>query len=204
MQILSEVFGFCVTKCYILKFGGVEVVIDPGDGASEWVAQNTQNLQAILLTHAHFDHNFDAAKIRRESGAKIYCPKEDEFMCENDPFGYLKESFKSDVLVEAGEVIEVCGQKFAFHHFAGHTPGCSMIEAENGVVFSGDFIFKDSIGRFDFPYSDREKMKQSLTRVLEFQSAFGWQGELTLYSGHTPPTTLSAELSNIRHWLSII
>ena len=57
------------------------------------------------------------------------------------------------------------GVKVKFHHFPGHTPGCSMIEI-NRTFFSGDFIFKGTIGRFDFPNSSSTQMKKSLNKIL--------------------------------------
>jgi len=199
MELLQRAFGFCNTNCYILKFDGFEVAVDVGEGAGEWVVENAPNLQAILLTHAHFDHCFDTAFVRAKTGAKVFCPEGDMFMTQKDPFGMLNESFESDVAVKPDAVVEVCGEKFKFWHFAGHTPGCSMVELlGSGVVFSGDFLFNGSIGRFDFPFSDAGEMKKSLGRVLEFGE--NW----TLYSGHGTQTTLFAEFENIRRWRDMI
>ncbi len=204
MQISSRAFGFCVTNCYVLDLGGAQVAIDPGDGACEWVAAAAPQLRAIFLTHGHFDHDFDAAALRERTGAPIYCPRDDAFMCRRDPFGYLKNPFAPDVLVAPGERVSVGGAEFVFHHFAGHTPGCSMIEAAGGVVFSGDFLFKGSVGRFDFPFSDREAMRASLARVGEFRGAMGWEGDFVLHSGHGESTTLSAERGSVKYWAQFV
>ena len=173
-----------------------EVIIDPGDGALEWIEKVCKNPLAILCTHGHFDHIYDCEEIRSKFNTKIYIPKDDAFMCENDPFGLLKAKFKPDIMVDDKDEIELGGVKFCFHHFAGHTPGSSVITAEN-VMFSGDFIFKNSIGRYDFPFSDGALMKESLNRVLEFK-------DYRIYPGHGEPTSLDSERNSLSRWAQAI
>ena len=89
-------------------------------------------------------------------------------MCESDIFGYMKNTFKPDVLTQGDESFVIDDFSIKFHHFPGHTPGCSMIEV-NGVIFSGDFLFRGSIGRWDFPYSDKNEMINLMATLLFFQ-----------------------------------
>ena len=79
-------------------------------------------------------------------------------------------------------------------HFPGHTPGCCMVRVD-AVIFSGDFLFKGSIGRYDFLFSDAEDMRQSLLKCKKMQ------GDFTLYPGHGEKTTLKAEQANLDFWL---
>lgn len=196
MQIISRAFGIYGTNCYIVVLDGGEVIIDPGDGAFEWIKRVCKNPLALLCTHGHFDHVYDCDAIRSEFGVKIYMPRDDAFLCQNDPFGLLKSKFNPDELVDDGDEIEFDGVKFRFHHFAGHTPGCSVITA-GGVMFSGDFIFKNSIGRYDFPFSDAELMKNSLKRVIEFEN-------YKVYPGHGESTTLDGERNSLIRWAQAI
>ena len=196
MQILKKAFGEYVTNCYILKGEQSDLVIDPGEGSFDWVMQNTGKIAAVLNTHGHFDHVYDDAKLQR-MGAKIYIHEEDAFMLRADPFETMPESIEADVLVKGQEQsFEIAGFNVKFSLFAGHTPGSCMIEVD-GVIFSGDVIFKGSIGRWDFPFSSGEQMRESLHRILQIK------GDFTLYPGHGPNTSLQAERQNLKYFLQL-
>ena len=196
MQILKRAFGEYVTNCYILKGEQGDLVIDPGQGSFDWVMQNTGKIAAILNTHGHYDHVYDDAKLQR-MGAKIYIHEEDAFMLRVDPFETMPESIEADVLVKGQEQsLEIAGFNVKFSLFAGHTPGSCMIEA-GGVIFSGDVIFKGSIGRWDFPFSSGAQMRESLHKILQIE------GDFTLYPGHGPNTSLQAERQNLKYFLQL-
>lgn len=197
MQILKRAFGEYVTNCYIVKGEQGDLVIDPGQGSFDWVMQNTGKIAAVLNTHGHFDHVYDDAKLQR-MGAKIYIHESDAFMLRADPFGTMPESIEADVLVKGQEQsFEIAGFNVKFSLFAGHTPGSCMIEA-GGVVFSGDVIFKGSIGRWDFPFSNGAQMRESLHKILQIK------GDFTLYPGHGPNTSLQDERQNLKYFLQIL
>ena len=194
MQILKKAFGEYATNCYILKGEQGDLVIDPGQGSFDWVMQNTGKIAAVLNTHGHFDHVYDDAKLQR-AGAKIYIHEEDAFMLRVDPFGTMPESIEADVLIKGQEQsLEIAGFNVKFSLFAGHTPGSCMIEA-GGVIFSGDVIFKGSIGRWDFPFSSGAQMRESLHKILQIK------GDFTLYPGHGPNTSLAVERQNLKYFL---
>ena len=196
MQILKKAFGEYATNCYILKGEQGDLVIDPGEGSFDWVMQNTGKIAAVLNTHGHFDHVYDDAKLQR-AGAKIYIHEEDAFMLRADPFETMPESIEADVLVKGQEQsLEIAGFNVKFSLFAGHTPGSCMIEV-GGVIFSGDVIFKGSIGRWDFPFSSGAQMKESLHKILQIK------GDFTLYPGHGPNTSLQAERQNLKYFLQL-
>lgn len=197
MQILKKAFGEYVTNCYILKGEQGDLVIDPGEGSFDWVMQNTGKIAAVLNTHGHFDHVYDDAKLQR-AGAKIYIHEEDAFMLRADPFETMPEPIEADVLVKGQEQsLEIAGFNVKFSLFAGHTPGSCMIEA-GGAIFSGDVIFKGSIGRWDFPFSSGEQMRESLHKILQIK------GDFTLYPGHGPNTSLAAERQNLKYFLQLL
>ncbi|WP_298834691.1 MBL fold metallo-hydrolase [uncultured Campylobacter sp.] len=197
MQILKKAFGEYVTNCYILKGEQGDLVIDPGQGSYDWVMQNTGKIAAVLNTHGHFDHVYDDAKLQR-MGAKIYIHEDDAFMLRADPFETMPESIEADVLIKGQEQsLEIAGFNVKFSLFAGHTPGSCMIEVD-GVVFSGDVIFKGSIGRWDFPFSSGAQMRESLHKILQIK------GDFTLYPGHGPNTSLQAERQNLKYFLQLL
>ncbi len=196
MQILKKAFGEYATNCYILKGEQGDLVIDPGQGSFDWVMQNTGKIAAVLNTHGHFDHVYDDVKLQR-AGAKIYIHESDAFMLRADPFETMPESIEADVLVKGLEQsFEIAGFNVKFSLFAGHTPGSCMIEA-GGVIFSGDVIFKGSIGRWDFPFSSSAQMRESLHKILQIK------GDFTLYPGHGPNTSLQAERQNLKYFLQL-
>lgn len=199
MQILRKSFGVAVTNCYILKGKSGDIVIDPGEGAYEWVRKNSSKILAVFNTHGHFDHVFDDYKFKLD-GVKIYIHKKDAFMLENNDFNLLKKTCKADVLASDKDEFKVGEFRVIFHHFPGHTPGCCMLEVfqkeQKPVLFSGDFLFKNSIGRFDFPFSDKDDMKKSILKALNIK------GEFKLLPGHGKSSFLSIEKENLKHYLN--
>ncbi|RDU71235.1 MBL fold metallo-hydrolase [Helicobacter aurati] len=197
MEIVKHPFGEYATNAYLLKFGDFEFVVDPGYGSTEWILSHSSNLQAILITHGHFDHIWDTALLHQKTHARIYCPKQDAFMLESDCFHLGLTPCKADTYIENNEStisLSIKGVDVHYWHFPGHTPGCSMIEIEN-CFFSGDFIFHNSIGRCDFPYSDVDSMKHSLRRFLKIDR------DLEIYPGHGKNTMVKAEQQRIPAWI---
>jgi len=197
MNIKSAPMGNYQTNCYIVTINEKDIIIDPGMDATAWVKENVTNPIAILNTHGHFDHVWSNKELKEDLNIPIYCPKDDCFMLSDDPFSQGTPSSKADIEVNGDEEFDLDGFKFKFHHFAGHTPGCSAIEIED-ALFSGDFIFDGSIGRVDFPYSQPEDMKKSINKVLQ------WDKNLTVYTGHGSSTTLEKEKDSLRAWLNYL
>ncbi|AFL68698.1 MBL fold metallo-hydrolase [Sulfurospirillum barnesii] len=197
MDIKSKACGAYGTNCYIVKINDKEIIIDPGVNATAWVLGEVENPVAILNTHGHFDHVWSNHELAEKLNIPIYAPEGDCFMLENDPFLQGTPSSHADVCVRGDETFAIEGINVAFMHFPGHTPGCSVILIEN-ALFSGDFIFKNSIGRYDFPYSDAEQMRISLEKFLTLE------GNWEIYPGHGSPTTLQHEQKNVPHWLAVL
>ncbi|PSM52577.1 metallo-beta-lactamase family protein [Campylobacter blaseri] len=193
MQYLVKEFGSVMTNCYILDNGFEQLVIDPGENSYEWVKQNSNNILAVLNTHGHYDHVYDNYKFQKD-GVEIYIHKDDAFLVSNDPFGLLKNGSSPDVLANDEDKFKIGQFSVKFHHFPGHTPGCSMIEIGD-FMFSGDFLFNSSIGRFDFPFSNSDDMKKSLLKVKNFKKEF------ILLPGHGEKSTLQTEISHIDYYL---
>ena len=187
MDIKVQPMGDYQTNCYIVTVDGKDIVIDPGVNSLSWVKSNVKNPIAVLNTHGHFDHIWSNQAVKEALNVKLYTPKDDEFMLTLDPYGLGMPPSYADVLVNPDEELEIEGIKIKFHHFPGHTPGCSVIEI-NGSLFSGDFIFSGTIGRFDFPMSNASDMKKSLQKILE------WEDNYHIYPGHGSKTTLSNEV----------
>lgn len=195
MQIIKQACGVYETNCYILFTPKGEFIIDPGTDALLFIKKHVKNPLAILNTHGHYDHIWDNAKVKKEYNIPIYIHKNDAFMLHDD-FNQGCDSSDADFLVDNEDILNICGVDFKFHFLPGHTPGCTMIEiVGKNIMFSGDFLFYRSIGRWDFPYSDANLMKQSLEKVMTYKEDF------KLLPGHGQETTLKEEQVHLPSWL---
>ncbi|EAB5336176.1 MBL fold metallo-hydrolase [Campylobacter jejuni] len=195
MQIIKQACGVYETNCYILFTPKGEFIIDPGTDALLFIKKHVKNPLVILNTHGHYDHIWDNAKVKKEYNIPIYIHKNDAFMLHDD-FNQGYDSSDADFLVDNEDILNICGVDFKFHFLPGHTPGCTMIEiVGKNIMFSGDFLFYRSIGRWDFPYSDANLMKQSLEKVMTYKEDF------KLLPGHGQETTLKEEQVHLPSWL---
>ena len=197
MIVKKQPMGSYQTNCYIVTIDGKDLIIDPGVDATSWVQKNAKNPIAILNTHGHFDHVWSNQAIKEMFHIPIYVPKEDAFMLKKDPFEQGTPPSTPDVLIEGDERLMLEGIKVEYMHLPGHTPGCSVIMIADGM-FSGDFVFENSIGRVDFPYSSPEDMKKSIHKFLAYKE------EKTIYPGHGNNTSVKVEQGRIGNWLHYI
>ncbi len=197
MQIKIQPMGPPQTNCYIITIDNKDLIIDPGMGATSWVLKNTNNPIAILNTHGHYDHIWSNSELQKELKIPLYIPKDDAFMLENDPLGRGAPKTTADFLVDGDQTLEIEGIKVEYRHFAGHTPGNSIIEIED-IWLSGDFLFQQSIGRWDFPFSSGEAMIKSLEKAIKIKEDF------TIYPGHGMSTTLKQEQKGMPMWIEYV
>jgi len=197
MEIKFQPMGATQTNCYIVTIDNKEFIIDPGMNALPWIKENCKNPVAILNTHGHFDHVWSNAAVKRELNIPLYIQKDDAFMLSKCPLGQNVPESKADYLVEGDEKLNIEGVKIQYRKFAGHTPGNSIIEI-NDVWFSGDFLFQQSIGRWDFPFSSGEAMVKSLEKALKIEEDF------TVYPGHGMSTTLKQEQQIMNYWIETV
>ena len=197
MEIKIQPMGMTQTNCYIVTIDNRDLIIDPGMGATSWVVNNTTNPIAILNTHGHYDHTWSNAELKKRLNIPIYIHKDDAFMLQKCVLGQNPPKSKADFLIDGDEILNIDGIKVKYRHFAGHTPGNSIIEIED-VWFSGDFLFQQSIGRWDFPFSSGEAMAKSLEKAMKIREDF------TLYPGHGMSSTLKQEQRGMPMWLNYV
>lgn len=191
-------------NCFLVRREGADraVIVDPGEEAPrllQAVEQWGVTLDAILLTHTHFDHVGAVAPVARATGAPVYCP-EIERPVLADIMRYVPwpgfgpfESYEADRLVSGGERLTLAGIDFDVRFTPGHSPGhvTYAIGNEDGTdtaLFSGDVLFQQSIGRTDLPGGDHARLLQSIGELLD-----AYPDDATVYPGHMGITTLGAE-----------
>ena len=196
MTIRCLPLGALQANCYRLSDEeGATAVIDPGDEAGtilETVRAGELAVEAILLTHAHFDHILAADELRRETGAPVYVYETDAPALA-DPRRSLTVLAKggagplrADHLLKDGEELRVGRLAVSVLHTPGHTPGsCCFLCGD--ALFSGDTLFAGSIGRTDFPGGDDQAMAASLRMLAALEPG------IRVFPGHGESTTLSKE-----------
>lgn len=157
MKIRKLVLGQLGTNCYVCGDKRVAIV-DPGancEGIINYLEQENLTLEAILVTHGHFDHVSALKLLKEKTGAKVYMHKDDIPMLGDmeKSLGFMTgvtpEKCDVDVVLSGGEVIELSEGRFEVLHTPGHSQG-SVTYIGDSVAFCGDLIFYESIGRYDY------------------------------------------------------
>jgi len=197
------VVGMLQTNCYLLgdPETGRAVVIDPGGDSERIVARLRKHgltLEAILLTHAHFDHVLDAWTLKEELGGEIYLHPEDKSLLNNRSVGLgavfssaaQKPKGEVDRWIREGDELAFGGIRLHVLETPGHTPGhVSFHCPEARCIFVGDTLFAGSIGRTDFPGGSYDRLIRSVREKI-----FVLDGETAVYTGHGPETTVAREM----------
>lgn len=200
MIIRTLTLGELDTNAYLVSDNGDNtLLIDPADDAEFIISQIHSlglKLCAVVLTHAHFDHMMAAEAVSEAFSVPLYVGGGDGDAM-TDPYRNLSGLFgmTSPVYIERyltlkeTDVLHVGDLSFTVMETPGHTPGCICLRCGD-VLFSGDTLFNDSIGRLDFPGGDPAAMLRSLQRLIALPSDFH------VYPGHGPATTIGAEIAH--------
>jgi hydroxyacylglutathione hydrolase len=200
MDVRAFTVGPVAENSYIFRRDGSDraLIVDPGDEADKLLAAIDAlgvTLEAILLTHTHFDHVGAVAPVAKATGAPVYCP-EIEVPVLADIMSYVPwpgfgpfESYDADHTISGGEKLELAGFEIDVIFTPGHSPGhVTFSIPDEAALFSGDVLFQGSIGRTDLPGGDTQTLMASIADLL---ARFG--DETVVYPGHMGVTSLGAE-----------
>lgn len=165
MNIKRIIVGNLEENCYILEKNNKCIIIDPGDEANKIIDNITCEVIAILITHSHFDHVGALQYLIDKYNIPVY--KYDNLK----EITYSLDEFNFEVIYTPGHTFDSVTYFFK----------------KDKIMFTGDFIFKNSIGRTDFPTGNFEKMQKSIRKIVEYSDI------IILYPGHGDSTTLGLE-----------
>ncbi len=189
------------TNCYIVYDKGKALLIDPGaepDKIAEFLEREGLKVQAILLTHAHFDHIAALDEIRETVDTDVYI-HENELSWLSDPqMNGSSKLIGNEIVMKPAEFtfkmgpMEIGDFHFEVIHTPGHSPGSvSFLFDQNEFIISGDVLFYHGIGRTDLPGGNMAEIEATIQNKL-----YQLKESLTVYPGHGPHTTIGEEKQN--------
>ena len=202
MKVEKFVTGIISTNCYLAvnKETRQTAVIDPAACPSYLmghIKSEGLKIEAVLLTHGHFDHIMGLDGFLKEYDVPVYLHRDDEQLIKDPGLnqsgvytsGY---TFGSATYIEDNETLKTAGFEFKVLHTPGHTPGgvCYYAEAEK-VLFSGDTLFQSSVGRTDFPLGSMADLVRGIREKLMVLP-----DDVLVYPGHMGETTIGYEKSH--------
>ncbi len=199
-MIKTLIVGILQENCYLVWDENTKetAVIDPGDDG-ELIAQTIEEQQLkpklIINTHYHFDHTGANGYIKDRYNIPIAIGKNDAALLESSYLDAINlminstPSPKADILLSDGNVIDVGNYKFEVIETPGHTQGsiCLYLRSES-LLFSGDTLFFESVGRWDLKGGDKFTLFKSLDKIFRLPQ------ETKVFPGHGQPTTIAHEL----------
>lgn len=178
------------------------ILIDPGDEAGkivEWVNEASLKVTYLFHTHAHFDHIGATAEVQKKLAGTICLHKDDNMIYENLPrqgqmFGMsFDKPTPVQKFLEDEEILSFGNYRIQVLHTPGHSPGgvCFKLLDDSGSLFSGDTLFRESVGRTDLWGGDTGLLIKSIkNRILTYD------GDTAVFPGHGPSTTIAHESRN--------
>jgi len=199
MEVRKFVSRLLAVNCYVVSEQDTAIVIDPvieGEAVLAYLQARQLKLAAIINTHGHADHIAGNQWFREQTGAPVWIHAADAAYL-TDPalnlssmvMGEGMKSPEAERLLKDGDQIALGTAFLTVIHTPGHTPG-SICLLGPGVLFSGDTLFRSSVGRSDFPGGDARVLRESLQKLKELPPA------TRIYPGHGQETTMAEELAH--------
>lgn len=188
--------GIAQTNGYLVKLPGGTLLVDAPEGVAAWLKRRGVKVDVLLLTHQHFDHVLGVAEVVADHGCKVFAwaPLSKDLTLETlfgavTGMGYAVAEFAVDEVLEGRTEIEVCGERLPLFHVPGHSPDsvCFYLP-ERGLLFGGDVLFLDGVGRTDFPGGSFQQLAAGIEKNL-----WPLPDATVIYPGHGDDTTIGRE-----------
>lgn len=202
LKIGRIVLGVCQTNCYfVYKEGSNQALVfdpaDKGDYIYHGLMEKGFQVEAILLTHGHFDHIWGVEELKKLSGAEVYAWEQEQEVLENASVNVSKSAgraceVQADHYLQDGEEITIAGMTCKVIGTPGHTKGsCCYYFEDDKILISGDTLFQESVGRTDLPTGSMSSLVRSVKDKL-----LSLADEVKVYPGHGEVTTIGYERAN--------
>ncbi len=206
MKLYKYAVGAMGTNCYLLVDEATReaIIVDPGDNTPDRILEAVKSkncrVTAILLTHAHFDHIMSLNEIRAATAAPLLLHEaEAAILHDNEKNLFARFSHRAptfapaDRLLTDGDTVTAGRSVLTVCHTPGHTPGSiCLFDEEAGTILTGDTLFREAIGRYDFPDGDYHTLIASLAKLVKVCG----DRDYKLCPGHGTSTHLSYELEH--------
>ncbi len=191
MEIMKFVLGdHYRSNCYIIHENNKAFIIDPGCESFEvidYIKDTNLMLEGIYLTHGHPDHVGGVKQLKDMFDVLVYAPIKDKIWFGLTPYNQIGYEIPVDVWVKDLDVLHFLNLDFTVYETPGHSKGGTVLYS-NEILFSGDTLFFQSIGRTDFPLSNPISIQHSLRRIFEL-----FNDDTLVYPGHGKSTTIGHE-----------
>ncbi len=194
MNLQKFVLGDYQSNCYILYDNFKAMIIDPGYESKElmhFLDDNGLQVEVIYVTHGHIDHIGGVNALKRKfKNATVYAPIKDQYWYSRNPRLGLHETLLVDVYVKENDVVLFLDKTFKIIETPGHSYGSTILYFDK-VLFSGDTLFKNSIGRTDLYLGDFRSIMDSIkNKILTLPL------DTIVFPGHGSETILKNEKEN--------
>ena len=194
MKLSVYTGGFVQTNGYLVETPDGNFLIDAPDGVARWIESRGVRVDDVLLTHQHYDHVTDAAALKA-TGARLHALEDYskdltlESMVRGWGLPISVVPYEIDRKFSMEEPLVVAGKTLALAHVPGHSPDSVTFHlADAGVLFSGDTLFAESVGRTDLPGGNTQQLLDGILGKL-----LSLPPETKVFPGHGPATTIGVE-----------
>lgn len=198
LSIATYTGGIAATNSHLLTLPGGTLLVDAPEGVADWLKRRNVKVDALFLTHQHFDHVLDAAAIKEQHQCRVYAwsPFSRQLTLEA-LFGAVTGTsmavpeFAVDEVLEGTGTLRLCDEDWQLYHVPGHSLDSACLHSSSSkLLFGGDVLFRDSVGRTDFPGGSFEQLAAGIETHL-----WPLPGDTKVFPGHGPETTIGREKS---------